>query len=63
MPKYGVSIPIYASAYVEVEADSEEEAIEKAEESYHVSLCHQCAREVEIGEFDDSASSEAYLLD
>lgn len=30
MPTFGVTIPITGIAYVEVEADSEEEALEKA---------------------------------
>lgn len=33
MATYGVSLPITGSVYVEVEANSEEEAIEKALES------------------------------
>ena len=48
--KYLVSVPVFASVNVEVEASSKEEAIEKAAEQAHV--CHQCARDVELGGID-----------
>ena len=49
---------IAASKYIGVfESENAKSAIEKAEErgDYYVSICHQCAREIEIGdvyEFD-----------
>ena len=63
MQKYIVSIPIYASCIVKVEAKSKEEAIEKAEQEFYPSLCHQCSHDIELGEFDDSGTSEAYLYE
>ncbi len=33
MPKYGVTLPVNGSVYVEVDANSEDEAIEKALQS------------------------------
>lgn len=49
LKKYSVAIKVNATMYVEVEADSEEEAREKAwSEAYEPSLCHQCSDEMEI---------------
>ena len=49
--KYEVAVPFDACRYVIVEADSPEEAAEKAEnEAGHVSICHQCTDEIEIGD-------------
>lgn len=61
MKKYTVSVPIYANYFVKVEADSESEAIEKAEKQFIPSLCCQCSDNIELGEFDESGTSEAYL--
>lgn len=59
MPKYSVAIEVHATMYVEVEADSEEEAKEKAEtEAYEPTLCWQCANDVEIGGIGDAISVE-----
>lgn len=46
-----------------VEADTKEEAIEKAEEELvdemHASLCHYCSREIDLGEtYDLEAEKE-----
>jgi len=49
--KYLVHFKLYASTMVEVEAESEEQAREKAEENFEpVCLCHQCANDVEISD-------------
>lgn len=48
--KYGVSIPFGASVYVEVEATSKEEALNKALGKADVSLCWSCVRQIEAGE-------------
>lgn len=48
MPKYTVIGIIGASCSDVVEADSPDDAINKAE--LGVSLCHQCAHEVELGD-------------
>lgn len=55
MPKYAVWGLIPASTYLgDVEADSLEEAKDKAEglES-QVSLCHQCTKHLSLGDIDD----------
>lgn len=66
MARYQVNLSTYASASVEVEADSEEEAIEKAFDEAPYS-CHQCP---EIGDWmlpsdlpGGSPSGDVYLLD
>lgn len=51
MNTYEVTLLIDASIGVDVEANSPEEAVEKAEnESGSVSLCHQCSRELQTGD-------------
>ena len=52
MTKYYVTIAYSASKSVEVEANSPQEAANKAYESEdaYVSLCHQCSREIDIGD-------------
>lgn len=64
MPKFGVYALYHASKYLgEFEAESKEEAIDKAFESgsEYVILCHQCASEIELGdcyEFQADESSD-----
>ena len=56
MPKFAVYALYHASKYIgEYEAENEEDAIEKAGEDADgfISLCHQCAGEVEIGDLVD----------
>ncbi len=53
MPKYYVTFEVSASASIEVEADNPDEAEQKAEEEIHVSLCHQCARNIHLGDYGD----------
>jgi hypothetical protein len=43
MPKYTISGKVTISVYTEVVADTEEGAIEEANERPMMSLCHQCA--------------------
>lgn len=47
----------------EYEANSEEEAIRLAQEdreaNYHISLCHQCAGEVDVGDIYKEHAEEA----
>lgn len=49
--KYSVSLVYAAGSNITVEADSPEEAAERAyaSESASVQLCHQCAHEIELG--------------
>lgn len=65
MPKYRVTMFFTASKTVEVEAETAEDAIEKAEnEKSYVSLCHQCAREVDDGlEISGEVGPVAELID
>jgi hypothetical protein len=48
--KYLVIFNVHASASAEVKAESREEAEEKAARKVHPSVCHQCARDVQIGD-------------
>ena len=51
MKKWGVTVLIDASTFIEVEAETEAEAIEKAlEEAYVPSICHHCSHELELGD-------------
>jgi hypothetical protein len=51
MSRYDVTLVYTASKCVSVEADSPEEAQEKAERKHgHAGLCHHCARDLEIDE-------------
>lgn len=52
MPKYRVHLTANASASIDVEAEDDRQAIEKAVDNAPGSLCHQCAREVTLGDFD-----------
>lgn len=63
MSKWYVSVPVYASATIEVEADTEEDAINKAQEEMPSSLCWSCANDFEIGDIDASADCTAEQLD
>lgn len=59
MPKYSVSFNVYATTYVEVDADSEEDARDKAKDIVEEPcLCFQCANDLEIGCLGDIASVE-----
>jgi hypothetical protein len=46
--KYFVTFEVFASTTIEVHADSEEQAREQACKRVHVSLCHQCASDLNI---------------
>lgn len=52
MPKYQVTVLFDASAGMTVEADTPEDAAEKAECEMdgRQSLCHQCARQLDTGD-------------
>lgn len=53
MSKYGFVIEAVISMHLDVEADSLESAVEVAQASAVMSLCHQCARG-EINEWSTS---------
>lgn len=56
--KYLVTVVFDASKTIEVEADSAEEAKDKAVETIDgVTLCHQCADCIEVG--DPTGATEA----
>ena len=58
---YSVYAKIVGSKYLgEVEADSEDEAIEKAFQldSCHCSVCHQCSKQIDNPEIDEITAEE-----
>lgn len=58
MNKYAVIITVDASVCVEVEAENEEQAKELALNKVETPcLCHQCAREVQIGDILDAVEA------
>lgn len=50
MPKFFVSIPVGCSIGGEVEAETAEQAIEKACSEFYPSICHQCSDSIELGD-------------
>ena len=61
MPKYRLYAKVVASKYLgEVEAASEQEAIEKGYQfdACEISVCHQCAENIEDPEVDDISAEE-----
>jgi hypothetical protein len=60
--KYFVTFEVYASTVIEVEANSENEARDIANEKcYCPTLCHQCSNDIEvsdIGEIVDIQEAE-----
>lgn len=51
MPTYTVTVSVDACVNVDVEADDEAQAKEKAMETVgRPHLCHQCARELQLGD-------------
>lgn len=50
MPEYTVIIRYDASQATDVEADTAEEAANKVAQECGVSICHQCSRELEVGD-------------
>lgn len=56
MKTYSVCVPLFASTVIKVKAESKEAALEKAlEKARTPSVCHQCARELEVGDVDTEA--------
>lgn len=60
---YNVALPYYATVFVQVEASSREEAIEKAIEEASPSICCHCAREIELDEYNSDVEPSAYTVD
>jgi len=60
MKKWLISIPLSADAVYKIDAETKEDATEKAYEKGVPVLCYQCADEVEIGgfAFDGDAVTE-----
>lgn len=57
--KYHVIFEVYASTTVTVEADSEEQARDKAYKEVGPSLCHQCSNELNIDDVGEIVAVEA----
>lgn len=57
--KYTVCVAVYAEKYITVEANSEDEAKEKAEESEEngFSLCHYCSKNFELSDVSGTTIS------
>lgn len=57
--KYTVCVAVYAEKYITVEANSEDEAKEKAEESEknEFSLCNYCSNHFELADASGTAIS------
>lgn len=54
MAKWSVYGKVVASTYIgEFEAETKEEALDKAGKEAHVSVCHQCSRKIEDPEVTD----------
>jgi hypothetical protein len=60
---YSVLIPWHASVSVTVDARDKDEAREKALELAQPGLCHHCAGEIDIGDFDESIEIEVVEID
>lgn len=57
--RFSVAFQVYSTMYVEVEADSEEEAANKANENVSAPcLCWQCSKELEIDDVGDVVNVE-----
>lgn len=61
MKTFFVSVPIFASTGVTVQAKNKEEAIEKAMDEIHPSLCWQCSQKLSTdgdGDWDNAEADE-----
>jgi len=54
MKKFSVTIPVHATATITVEAEDKQNAIIDAHNEGVPSLCHYCARELEVNDFIDN---------
>jgi len=61
MKEFNVAIPWTLTFSVKVKAQNEDEAIEKACKQ-RPSVCHQCARDIEIHDWDDLGKIEVFEL-
>jgi hypothetical protein len=59
MSKWSVSVPLHATGLIKVEAETKEEAIQKALEEGYWTLCHQCSRRVQIDSVNDDVEPDA----
>jgi hypothetical protein len=60
MKKYRIFVPVGATAILEVEANSEAEALEQM---CSPSVCHQCCHDVELGELYDEEAAEIFEIE
>lgn len=63
MKKYSVMIPFFCDVTVEVEAESIDEARERAVKTARGHLCHQCSQTVTMGDMDLSLEPEIIEMD
>ena len=60
--KYLVTLIVDASIRVEVEADSKQEAYDKAlDNAFTPSICHQCSREIDLGDIIEPKNHLEYV--
>jgi hypothetical protein len=52
MKKYKVKVPFLCSFSISVEADNEDEAVDKAFEDACPRICQQCGKDITIGDPD-----------
>lgn len=57
MPRYIVTVPLFASVVREVEAKNRFEAVQNALDMGCPTLCHQCAGEVELIDIKETGCS------
>lgn len=63
MTRYSVMLPYHASVYVEVEAENEEDAIQKAWDDAYPSVCCHCSKHVSIDEANDDCAPSIEILE
>lgn len=60
MKKFRIILLYDASELVEVEAETEEEAIDKAHQQAMACLCHQCANHLSLGDIIEEIVDDLY---
>lgn len=63
LKKFFVRIPWHATAIYEIEAKNKKDALQKAFDQGHPSVCCHCSKNLEIDEHNDSVESEVVEYD